>query len=122
MLEKIDASQTMDPFLKWAGGKRWLAKSTNQFYPINYKRYIEPFVGSGAIFFNMDDCPFIIADANAELISCYMAIRDDYKKVHDSLTVHARNHNKEYYYKIRSSKPRTVHTSSSVMVVPLVPA
>ncbi len=41
------------PFLKWAGGKRQLLTQLRRFYPPTIKRYFEPFVGSGAVFFDL---------------------------------------------------------------------
>ena len=41
------------PFLKWAGGKRQLLPTLRRFYPSDFGRYIEPFVGSGAVFFDL---------------------------------------------------------------------
>ena len=46
-------------------------------------------------------------------MATYRAIKADWRKVVDVLKVHQRNHNKEYYYKIRASQPRTKHTSAA---------
>lgn len=40
-----------DTFLKWAGGKRWFANHEGERLPSDYNRYIEPFLGGGAVFF-----------------------------------------------------------------------
>ena len=43
----------MQPFLKWPGGKRWLAAQNGNLIPENYNHYFEPFLGSGAVFFSI---------------------------------------------------------------------
>src|ERR1700730_15137464 len=41
------------PFLKWAGGKRWFVQRYGHLLPSNFERYVEPFLGSGAVFFSL---------------------------------------------------------------------
>lgn len=93
------------PFMKWPGGKRWLAKNNIKIVPDKYNRYIEPFVGSGAIFFSV--CPHsgIISDANEELINVYRIIKRDWQALVSFLHLHQEQHCAEYYYLIRSSFP-----------------
>ena len=105
--------QILVPFLKWAGGKRWLASSTTQFAPENFNTYIEPFLGSAAVFFSLNLRQGILSDLNGELINTYQAIRDDYKKIIALLRAHDRKHSHDYYYKVRSAKPRTSHTRAA---------
>lgn len=95
------------PFLKWAGGKRWLVDNHVELVDIKCKRYIEPFLGSGAVFFKLAPKKAILADKNPELIDTFTAIRDDWQKVGEHLQVHQRHHNKAYYYRIRDQKPRS---------------
>lgn len=92
----------MKPFLKWAGGKRWLVRRYPQLFEVPFKRYIEPFVGSGAVFFHLEPECAIIADVNPSLINLYSAIRSNHKRVWAHLLEHARNHNDQYYYDVRS--------------------
>ena len=54
----------MTPFLKWAGGKRWLVSQYDGWLRENPKRYIEPFLGSGAVFFHMQPKSAILSDLN----------------------------------------------------------
>ena len=56
------------PFLKWAGGKRWLIKSKGEIFNIQFNKYIEPFVGSAAIFFHLLPKQSILSDKNKNLI------------------------------------------------------
>ncbi|MFH1374254.1 MAG: Dam family site-specific DNA-(adenine-N6)-methyltransferase [bacterium] len=97
----------LPPFLKWAGGKRWLVENHLELLNIHFERYIEPFLGSGAVFFRLAPKSAILSDSNAQLIDTYRAIGDDWKKVLRLLRNHHRSHTKEYYYKIRAQKPRS---------------
>ena len=72
------------PFLKWAGGKSQLLKEIEHYYPFakgNIKKYAEPFVGGGAVLFDIlskyDLKEVYICDINAELINAYLIVRDD---------------------------------------------
>src|SRR5690606_5668549 len=94
-------------------GKRWLTAAHSEIFPQNFKKYIEPFLGSGAVFFSLMPQKAIIADINRDLIDCYTAIRDDWKSVQDKLQEHHEKHNKEYYYKIRQEKPDTLPERSA---------
>lgn len=98
--------ENIKPFLKWPGGKRWLA---NQLVPHikKYKRkYIEPFLGSGALFFALCPDSSIISDINGELIEVYIAMRDEPDELKKILLYHQKKHCSEYYYKVRSQNPR----------------
>jgi DNA adenine methylase len=101
------------PFLKWAGGKRWLVKSGVQIVPHAYNRFIEPFIGSGAVLFSLPTSNSIIADANPELTNVYNTIKSEWEKVEKTLKVHNRHHSDDYYYKVRSTRPRTAHTKAA---------
>jgi DNA adenine methylase len=94
------------PFLKWAGGKRWLANQIVELAQPIAGKYIEPFLGGGAIFFALRPFQAILSDANFELINAYQAIRDDPEKIAQILQEHHRLHSKEYFYKMRDYKPR----------------
>lgn len=94
------------PFLKWAGGKRWLAPRINDVVKSINGKYIEPFLGGGAIFFALRPTNALLSDANEDLINAYIAIRDDPQKVFELLKAHHRAHCAEYFYKIREYRPR----------------
>lgn len=66
----------VQPFLKWAGGKRQLLSFIRPLMPKKMKRYYEPFLGGGAVFFDKQPSTAIVNDFNAELINCYQVIRD----------------------------------------------
>jgi len=90
------------PFLKWAGGKRWLVEKHSDLFHIPFTRFIEPFLGSGAVFFSLSPEQSILCDKNKQLINTYRAIRGGWKMVEHHLKVHHDKHSKEYYYKIRA--------------------
>lgn len=64
------------PFLKWAGGKARLLTALRRFVPASFGKYIEPFLGGGALFFDTAPNAAALADSNDELIGCYQAVRD----------------------------------------------
>jgi DNA adenine methylase len=101
------------PFLKWAGGKRWLVARYSSLFPSTYNRYIEPFLGGAAIFFNLQPHLAILSDKNKELIDCYMAIKTDWQLVREELAKHHSAHNKDYYYKIRTHRPTNLYQQAA---------
>jgi len=91
-----------NPFLKWAGGKRWFVKSYAQLFPNNFNIYHEPFLGSGVVFFYLAPKKSVLSDINSALINTYVAIKSDSEKVKRRLQFHNRSHCTEHYYRIRS--------------------
>ncbi len=96
----------MKPFLKWAGGKRWLFESRQFTVPSFTGRYIEPFLGGGAVYFHTQPKHAVLSDSNFRLIELYKAIRDDLEEFETLFKSHAKAHTKEYYYKLRQKKLR----------------
>jgi len=89
------------PFLRWAGGKRWLKKEISDLITINkYENYHEPFIGGGAILFHLKPKKAFISDSNKELIDTYLAIKEDPITIIEKLKEFKKD--KESYYKIRS--------------------
>lgn len=104
------------PFLKWAGGKRWLVKGGFDLFPSRFNTYIEPFLGSGAVYFHLQPGQAILSDLNGELIETYVAIKTNYKLVLRYLKTHHSSHSKDYYYKIRSQNPKSIYTKAARML------
>ncbi|MDR2422966.1 MAG: DNA adenine methylase [Deltaproteobacteria bacterium] len=96
-------SPPLKPFLKWAGGKRQLLPEILKLLPNNIGdfKYYEPFLGAGALFFELAPRRAAIGDHNQELVAAYRAIRDDVDELVEALTEHQANHGEEYYYKVR---------------------
>ncbi|WP_113486448.1 Dam family site-specific DNA-(adenine-N6)-methyltransferase [Rhizobium cremeum] len=99
--------QPLKPFLKWAGGKRWLFESGQFVLPKFDGRYIEPFLGGGAVFFENQPSNAVLSDANKRLIELYIVIRDDLDEFEDLIKQHASAHSKHYYYELRSEELAT---------------
>ncbi len=108
--------QTLVPFLKWAGGKRWLAQGYNELFPAEFGRYLEPFLGSGAVFFHLQPTKALLSDKNAQLINLYAQIRDNWKSVQRALHKHQRAHSKSYYYRERARERRSAHGQAAQLL------
>jgi DNA adenine methylase len=104
-----DDSTGAAPFLRWAGGKRGLARRLVDLAPENaaQRRYVEPFLGAGSLFFALAPQEAILGDANAHLVSCYRHIRDSAPAVASQLRHHAAAHGIRYYYRVRDLYNRT---------------
>ncbi len=63
------------PFVKWVGGKRQLLPAINSLLPKNYTNYYEPFIGGGAVLFNLQPKKAVVNDFNEELINVYKTIK-----------------------------------------------
>ena len=94
---------TLQPFTKWTGGKRQLLPVIRELMPKTYNRYFEPFVGGGALFFDLAPTDAVINDFNAELINCYQQIKDNPQELIEILKVHQEYNSKEYYLDLRSA-------------------
>jgi DNA adenine methylase len=73
------------PFLKWAGGKSNLLSDLVKIAPTAYDKYIEPFLGGGALFFGLCPDNAVISDLNSELINCYRVVRDNLDELVEKL-------------------------------------
>lgn len=96
----------MAPFLKWAGGKRWLVANHGEWLRHDAARYLEPFLGSGAVYFHLRPQRAILSDLNEGLIATYQSLRDEPHEVWRHLRAHQRKHTSEYYYLVRKQNPR----------------
>lgn len=99
-MEIISLDPLGRPFLKWAGGKRALLPEILPRIPEFSGRYIEPFLGAGAVMLAIPtDIPKIGNDFNSELISVYTSIRDFHEDLLRELKKH--KNTSEHFYKIR---------------------
>ncbi|PIT89218.1 MAG: modification methylase [Candidatus Levybacteria bacterium CG10_big_fil_rev_8_21_14_0_10_36_7] len=99
------------PFVKWVGGKRQLLKQfrlLNLYPPANFdpklNKYFEPFVGGGAVFFDLLPEKAELSDLNEELVITYNVIKNDIDGLIKSLKKH--KYEKEYYLKVRAKNPK----------------
>ena len=94
------------PFLKWVGGKRQLLADIVPLVPNEFSRYIEPFVGGGAVFFHLSEritaqqIPSLINDINPELVNCYQIVKTQTEALIRLLKKH--KYEKDYYLEIRN--------------------
>lgn len=99
------------PILKWAGGKSQLLEEIFPKIPKKYERYIEPFVGGGALFFALSPTNGIIADSNPELINLYKSVANDLESVIEKLRSY--QNTKEMFYEVRSQDWTRLSTSEA---------
>jgi DNA adenine methylase len=101
------------PILKWAGGKRQLLPALRPYYPDTFARYVEPFVGSGAVFLDLHNRGLLagrevhLSDINADVIGCYRTVRDSVSQVIDELRRLERGHReggRQHFYEIRDRR------------------
>ena len=103
-MKTIQKSQsTLQPFTKWTGGKRQLLPIIKSLMPDNDNNYFEPFIGGGALFFDLSPDKAVINDFNNELINCYQQIKKYPQKLIELLAKHQENNSKEYYLELRSA-------------------
>ncbi len=95
----VPQSRVLRPFLKWAGGKRRLLTQIRPFVPKQFDTYFEPFLGAGAVFFDLHSKRAVVNDLNAELINVYRVIQQDLEALLTDLTRH--RNEKDYYYAVR---------------------
>lgn len=89
----------VQPFLKWAGGKRQLLPAIRPLVPAKINRYYEPFLGGGAVFFDIMPKNAVVNDSNLELINCYIVIRDQPEELLEHISIH--DNNADYFYRLR---------------------
>lgn len=92
----------ISPILKWVGGKRQLLSEIIPLINKNCSTYVEPFVGGGAVFFELQPKKAIINDFNGELINVYRTVRDYPEELINALETHAKNNSEDYFYSVRA--------------------
>lgn len=100
----VSKAQNLKPVLRWAGGKSHIISELKALIPANYTRYIEPMVGSGALFFSLCPQNAILSDINSDLINYYEILRDNYDVLSERLFILKAS--RRNYYSIRSTNPK----------------
>lgn len=115
ILEPLELRKSR-PVLKWAGGKTQLLDQLMSRFPNSYGKYIEPFFGGGALFFNVRPKKSIIADINPELVNLYQQIATRPSEVIDALS--SWENTEDSFYRIRSLD-RTIlsHTEAAARTI-----
>lgn len=95
------------PFLKWAGGKKWLVHNISELLPKDFSgSYYEPFVGAGIFYFTLSPTKAVLSDLNEDLIKTYEAIKTDPDIVINILKKYP--YDRDFYYDMRKKNPRTL--------------
>lgn len=98
------SNSNITPFVKWAGGKRQLLSQIKERMPQNYNDYYEPFVGGGAVTFELLPANALINDINKALINAYKQIcnaPEAFLKAVNKFDEEMWEDGKEYYYSLR---------------------
>lgn len=98
------SNSNIAPFVKWAGGKRQLLSQIKERMPEKYNNYFEPFVGGGAVAFELLPEKALINDINKALINAYKQIcdaPDAFLKTVNNLDAEMWEDGKKYYYFLR---------------------
>ena len=92
------------PFVKWAGGKRQIIDKLKKYVPDEFDTYYEPFIGGGALLFELSPKKAIINDSNEELMNVYECLCDEekFKKMCGVLNHYETEHSEAFYYDIRN--------------------
>jgi DNA adenine methylase len=107
------AADVVRPILKWAGGKRQLLPALRPYYPAAFDRYVEPFLGSGAVFLDCHNRGVLagrtvsLSDINADIIGCYRMVRDEVEAVIAGLTALENGHRANgsaHFYEVRDQR------------------
>lgn len=115
-MKTVRTSVVPRPFLKWVGGKGQilgpLLSAVDEALP--FGRYHEPFLGGGALFFEMarlrrlGRSKTFLSDNNPNLIDTYLAVQNQVEKLMELLRGHGACHSKDYYYEVRASVPNSL--------------
>ena len=98
-------NKTLQPLLKWPGGKRWLSDQIISYFPKRINTYYEPFLGGGAVFFKLSPHKSVLSDSNEQLIQTYQTVRKTPSKIIDNLK--KMSISEKQYYLIRSKVSKT---------------
>ena len=92
------------PFVKWAGGKRQILDQLKKYVPDTFDTYYEPFVGGGALLFELSPKKAVINDSNWELMNVYRCLCDEdkFKKMCHVLNQYEMKHSETFFYEIRA--------------------
>ncbi|MBI5095017.1 MAG: DNA adenine methylase [Candidatus Hydrogenedentes bacterium] len=113
MMRRASTRVTPRPFLKWVGGKGQLLEEllARVDKAGDFGRYHEPFVGGGALFFELARLGRLgrkkafLSDTNNSLIETYEAVKEDVDAVIALLQDHKKKHSEQYFYEVRASVP-----------------
>ena len=92
-------NKLVKPFVKWAGGKRQLLEEIRKHLPNRITTYYEPFLGGGALLFDLQPNRFVVNDINSEMINVYQVIKTNVDGLIQELSEYVNEPG--FYYNIR---------------------
>ena len=104
----IEVTKKYQPFIKWVGGKRGLLTQLLEKFPKNFENYHEPFLGGGAVFFELyskgllKNKKIYLSDINSELINTYNVVKNNPVDLISNLEIYKEKHSKDFYYETRA--------------------
>lgn len=99
--------KNLKPLIKWSGGKKDELKHILPHVPNNYKYYLEPFIGGGALYFHLNPDKAVINDVHKELIDFYQSIKNkNSMEIYNFMKEHPNN--EETYYNVRKNQANSV--------------
>ncbi|MCE8163986.1 MAG: Dam family site-specific DNA-(adenine-N6)-methyltransferase [Candidatus Moeniiplasma glomeromycotorum] len=108
MNNKENQPTKLKPFVKWVGGKTQFLEIIQFLVTASYEKFIEPFVGGGAVFLNIQPSQLIINDINHELITTYQIIKESPHELIKLLNEYERKHNPEFYEALKKQEPKNL--------------
>lgn len=91
------------PFIKWAGGKRWASDLVSKILAGQDRPYVEPFLGSGAVFFSLKPKVAMLSDINGELVNTFTCVKSNPQQLIDGLS--SLSIDRETYMALRATVP-----------------
>lgn len=105
------------PFLRWAGGKTWFTGQLQELIAgRDFTDYYEPFLGGGSIFFslNFENSEIHLSDANSDLISTYIAVRDNPTRIVEFIDGY--QNTEQFYYSLREKTPEDFYERAAKFI------
>jgi DNA adenine methylase len=99
----VPTADPLSPFIKWAGGKSQLVQELVRLVPREFNRYLEPFVGGGALFFYLRPKVSLLNDLNEELMITYGIVKSRVEELIGLLDSYP--YSKKFFYDLRSQNP-----------------
>ncbi len=93
-------NNSVAPILKWVGGKRQILPEIRKYIPEKFSTYYEPFLGGGAVLFDIQPSKAVVNDVNSELINLYQVVKDNVEDLIVDLSRH--ENDAAYFYEVRS--------------------
>jgi len=105
-MSKLRPEGPTKPFLRWAGSKRQLIPKLSKYWNNDYRRYVEPFVGSASLFFGIRPSSALLGDLNEELIATFGQVKSNQQEVVTALNTMRKGRNN--YLRMRAINPSTL--------------